>query len=65
MIQKISKTQEIKEQLKREGKHSFLDQPQHVEAIAAMNEQLEAVRREYQVKERNSQITAAEVILNS
>jgi hypothetical protein len=30
-----------------------------------MNEQLEAVRREFQVKDRNSQITAATVILTA
>lgn len=65
MIKKINNTQAIKERLKKEGKNSFLDQPHHVKAIVSMNEQLEVVKREYQIKDRNSQTTAAQVILNS
>jgi hypothetical protein len=51
--------------MKQEGKVTYLDQPKHIAAIVAMNEQLEAVRREFQVKDRNSQITAATVILTA
>jgi hypothetical protein len=65
MIKKISKTEEIKAQMKAENKVSYLDKPQHIAAIVAMNDQLEAVRREYQVKDRNSQITASKVILTA
>jgi hypothetical protein len=65
MIKKISKSEEIKAKLKEGGYVSYLDKPEHVAAIVAMNEQMEVVRREYQVKDRNSQISAANVILTS
>ena len=65
MINKISKTEAIKAKMKQEGKVTYLDQPKHIAAIVAMNEQLEAVRREFQVKDRNSQIAAATVILTA
>jgi hypothetical protein len=63
MIKKISKTEVINERLEREGKVTTLDKKEHIDAIIAMNKQLEAVRREYQIKDRKSQITAANVIL--
>jgi hypothetical protein len=65
MIKKISKTEEIKAKLKEDGKTSYLDKPEHVDAIVAMNEQMEFVRREFQVKDRNSQTSSASVILTS
>ena len=51
--------------MQEEGKVSYLDKPDHITAIIAMNEQLEAVRREFQVKDRNSQNTALNVILTA
>jgi hypothetical protein len=65
MIEKISKSEEIKAKMKAEGKVTFLDKPDHRQAIINMNEQLEAVRRDFQNKDRNSQITAATVILTA
>jgi len=59
MIKKINNTQAIKDQLKKNDKISFLDEPHHIEAINSMNEQLANVKREYEMKERNSQIAAA------
>ena len=44
---------------------TYLDQPAHVSAIVAMNVQLAVFRREYQVKDRNSQTTASRVILTA
>jgi hypothetical protein len=63
MMKKISKTDDINARLERDGKVTVLDKKEHIEAIIAMNKQLEAVRREYQIKYRKSQITAANVIL--
>ena len=63
MLKKISKTEEINARLKREGKVTILNQPEHLAAIETMNKRLEAARREYQIKERNSQISASKVIL--
>jgi len=65
MIKKVSRTEEIKAKLKGEHKVFYLDKPGHLAAIVAMNEQMEIVRREYQVKDRKSQISAADVILTA
>ena len=65
MINKISKTEAIRAKMRMEGKVTYLDQPNHIAAIVAMNEQLESVRREYQVKDRNSQTSASTVILTA
>jgi hypothetical protein len=65
MITKISKTEAFKAKMKEEGKVTFLDKPEHIAAIVAMNEQLENVRREYQAKDRNSQINAIKVVLTA
>ena len=62
-MKKISKTEGINERLEREEKVTTLDRPEHIDAIIAMNKKMEAVRREYQIKDTNSQITAANVIL--
>jgi len=62
-MKKISKTESINERLEREEKVTTLDRQEHIDAIIAMNKQMEAVRREYQIKDTNSQITAANVIL--
>jgi hypothetical protein len=61
----INESEAIKAQLKSDGKATNLDQQQYIAAIVAMNEQMEAVRREYQVKDRNSQMTASKVILTA
>ncbi len=61
----IKDTETIKAKLNAEGKVIYLDQPQHIAAIEAMNGQMETVRREYQIKERNSQISASKVILTA
>lgn len=65
MINKISRTEAIKAKMKQEGKVTTLNKAQHITAITTMNEQLETVRREYQVKDRNSQMTASTVILTA
>lgn len=60
---KISKTEVINAKLEQEGKVTTLDKKEHIDAIIRMNKQLEAVRREYLIKDRESQISAARVIL--
>ena len=44
---------------------SYLDKPAHLDAILKMNDELENVRREYKVKEKNSQTSASNVVLTS
>jgi len=65
MIKTVSRTQIISDQLKNEGKVVYLDKPEHIAKIIAMNEEMADVRREYQVKDRNSQNSAVNVILTS
>jgi hypothetical protein len=65
MINKVSKTEALRSKLRQEGKVTTLDKTQHISAITTMNKELESVRREYQVKDRNSQISAANVILTA
>ena len=65
MISKISKTETIRAKMVEEGRVTFLDQPEDIAAIEEMNSQLEDVRREYQLKNRNSQISASNVILTA
>jgi hypothetical protein len=65
MINRISRTEAIKAKMKQEGKVTPLNKAQHISAITTMNEQLETLRREYQVKDRNSQMTASTVILTA
>lgn len=65
MIKTVSRTQIINDQLKNEGKVVYLDKPEHIAKIIAMNEEMADVRREYQVKDRNSQNSAVNVILTS
>ncbi len=65
MIKKINRTEAFKAKMKTEGKVTTLNEAQHMSAIATMNSRLESVRRDYQLKDRNSQITASNVILTA
>jgi len=65
MIKEINKTEKLNAQLKKEGKVIQLNNKEHAEAIETMNEELEKTRRDYQVKNRESQVSAAKVILTS
>ena len=59
MITKISKTEAI------ESKSTtvYLDTPKHLEVIQKMNVEMEKVRREYKIKDKNSQVSASNVVL--
>ena len=65
MIEPVSRTQEITDQLKNDNRVTYLDKPEHMAAAVAMNMEMADVRREYQVKDRNSQISAVNVILTA
>lgn len=51
--------------LSDEKKVTYLDKPHDIEVINEIDRQMEGVRREYQIKEKNSQISAASVILTA
>jgi len=65
MTKKISKYQELMGRLNKKEQATYLDKPTEVEAINEIDKQMENVRREYQIKEKNSQISAAKVILTA
>ena len=65
MIKRINRTEEIEAKLSKENKVTYLDSPKHIEAIKKMNEEMEEVRREYKVKEKNSQTSASNVVLTA
>ncbi len=63
MTEVISNSDKIIQKLQEEGKIESLDKKEDLDAIIEMNEEMEIVSREYQVKDRNSQISASKVIL--
>ncbi|HUM46429.1 MAG TPA: hypothetical protein PLD84_05855 [Chitinophagales bacterium] len=65
MIEKISRTEEIEKKLSDENKVTYFDSPADIQVIKTMNDEMEEINREYKVKEKNSQISASEVILTS
>ncbi len=65
MYKKISKTTEINTRLQKGGKVSAMNTVEDIAKITSMNQFMDEVRKEYQMKERLSQISASHVILNA
>lgn len=65
MLKKVSKTSEINDRLAKENRIKVLDSSSDMQRVASVNEYMGRVRQEYQMKEINSQISAAHVILNA
>lgn len=65
MIKTVSRTEEIKARLKEDEKVSYFDSKEDIQYILDMNEEMENIRREYYKRDRNSQISAAGVILTA
>jgi len=65
MIITVSRTEAINQQLETQGLITYLNEPKHIEAIVAMNDDMAEVRRDYQVKDHNSQNSAATVVLTT
>jgi uncharacterized membrane protein YjjP (DUF1212 family) len=61
----INKTEETLVLLVKEDKVMPMDSPEEVDAILAIDEIMEEVGRDYQIKDTKSQITSATVILTS
>lgn len=51
------------EKLKQDGKVKVLDRAEDLRAMDEMNKSTEKTKEEYQIKEANSQLAAAQVIL--
>ena len=65
MYKKISKTSEIITRLELDGKVTLMNSADDMAKIASMNRYMEEVRRDYRMKESQSQISASQVILNA
>lgn len=65
MYKKINKTHEIITRLQNEGKVTPLNSAVDMAKIASINKYMEEVRKDYRMKESQSQISASQVILNA
>ena len=65
MLKRISKTAEIDARLEKEGKTRVLNSKSDFEKLNLVNKYMEEVRKDYQLKESKSLITASQVILNA
>lgn len=66
MVKKVVNTKAaLLSRLAKEGKVTALDTPKDLKRMEEMDERLRKLRREYQIKLRRSQISAASVILTS
>ena len=57
----INKTKEVIDKLNAEQKSQTLNSASDLANITAINKRMEEVRREFQVKERESQISASKI----
>lgn len=65
MATELNKTKEIKAQLNAIEQARPMSTPSDAAMINAVNQQMENVRREYQIKERESQLSASRVVLTA
>ena len=63
MVEIINKSETYADKMRQEGKVVTFNKLEDIQVNIIMNESLEQFRREYQVKDRNSQMSAAKVIL--
>jgi hypothetical protein len=65
MATELNKTKQIKAQLNAIEQVRPMSTPSDAAMINAVNQQMENVRREYQIKERESQLSASRVVLTA
>ena len=65
MFKKISKSEDFLKLLSLQNKVTNLNQSKHIKATSEMNTIMEEVKRDFEYKNRQSNISAANVILNS
>ncbi|MDP1812823.1 MAG: hypothetical protein Q8K92_00075 [Leadbetterella sp.] len=65
MAKLINKTQEVFENMRAADKVSVMNTKKDVALIAELNKRMEVVRRDYQIKEKNSQFKASKVTLTA
>jgi hypothetical protein len=62
-IKKINKNEEIDNKVKEDTE--TLNRPEHKMAIQEMNEAMDSVRKDYKLKDSNSQAAASKIILTT
>lgn len=62
-IKKINHSEEIDNKVK--AGTETLDKPEHKKAIQEMNEAMDYVRKDYKLKDSNSQAAASKVVLTT
>ena len=65
MATELNKTKEIKAKINAIEQVRPMGTPSDAAMINAVNQQMEKVRREYQIKERESQLSASRVVLTA
>nr|MDZ7879318.1 hypothetical protein [Saprospiraceae bacterium] len=65
MFKKISKSEAYLHSLSLQNKVTNLNQSKHIQATSNMNSIMEEVKRDFEYKNRQSNISAANVILTS
>lgn len=65
MIREIHQTPRIIKSLSKKGACVPLNKPAHLKAFQKINEIMEETRREFEVKDKQSQISASKVILTA
>jgi len=62
-IEKINRTKAYADKMRQEGKVITYNKPEDIEVSIQLNKRLEQFRREYQHKDRSSQMSAYKVVL--
>ena len=62
-IKKINKSSEIDDKVKAQTE--VLNKKEHIEARNNMNEAMDFVRKDYKLKDSNSQASAAKIVLTT
>ena len=65
MFKQVSKTTEINARLNEAGKVTLMNSMDDLAKISSMNEYMEDVRKDYHIKESQSQISASRIVLNA
>jgi len=65
MATKLNRKEEIKARLLAEGKVEIMNSPEAIDIREDINDYLESVKRDYQQRERGSQIEAAKFVFTS
>jgi len=65
MVKPANKYKEILKNLETKGKVAVLNTQKDIDAFEKISKNMEEYQRQYQVKERNSQIAASQVTLTA